>query len=67
MRLELIRDWETPITKFHKGHHNAPEVWAAVMGITLEEFYEYLISGQFSPWFKYFELEAEKKKMLDES
>lgn len=49
---ELVRDWETPITKFYKGHMNTSEVWAKVMGIEHHEFHEYLESGYFEKWFK---------------
>lgn len=53
MHLELIRDWETPLMTFNKGHYNKPYVWAKHLGLTEEEFYEYLIDGDFSSWFKY--------------
>jgi len=38
---------------FNKGHYNKPYVWAKHLGLTEEEFYEYLIDGDFSSWFKY--------------
>lgn len=49
---ELIKDWDTPITKFYKGHMNTPEVWAKIMGIDVKEFYESLENGSYVNWFK---------------
>lgn len=52
IRYELIRDWETPFTKFYKGHCNTPEVWAQIFGVTEIEFHEQLINGTFRDWLK---------------
>ena len=54
-KFELIRDWETPITKFHKGHFNTPSVWAEVLGISEKDFWTYVLSGKFLNWFKVYE------------
>ena len=37
---ELQRDWETPFTKFLKGHINTSETWAKIFGISQIEFYD---------------------------
>ena len=50
--LELVRDWETPRTKFYKGHCNTPHTWAKLLNMTLDEFMEYYNSGDFTKWFK---------------
>ena len=52
LRFELIRDWETPLTKFYKGHFNTAGVWANVFGISEIEFYQYLADGRFRDWLK---------------
>ena len=49
---EILRDWETPITKYHKGHINTSDTWAKIMGITNTEFHEFLAHGLFKNWFK---------------
>ena len=49
---ELQRDWETPFTKFFKGHINNSETWAKLFGISQIEFYEYLEKGTFKNWLK---------------
>jgi hypothetical protein len=50
MRFELKRDWETPLTKFHKGHHNTAETWARLMNMSLNDFYTFILKDR--KWFK---------------
>ena len=49
---ELLRDWETPFTKFHTGHRNDVRTWSRIMGISTIEFYEHLEKGTFKDWLK---------------
>ncbi len=49
-RFELTRDWETPFTKFYKGHHNNAETWAKIFGISETEFWSALANGAFRDW-----------------
>ena len=51
-RLELLRDWETPFTKFYKGHCNYANVWADIFGISEIEFHEHWGEGAFKNWLK---------------
>ena len=62
MWLELIRDWETPLRTFHKGHFNPPKVWANILGISVSEFNACLLGGQFANWFKVLETHFRDEK-----
>lgn len=52
INLELVREWQTPVTKFFKGHCNTPHGWAKNLGLSLKEFMEYYNTGKFVNWFK---------------
>ena len=51
-RFELIREWETPFTKFHKGHQNDADTWADIFGVSSLEFWQHLTIGNFENWLK---------------
>lgn len=52
INLELVRDWETPLTKFYEGHYNTPHNWAKLLNLSLNEFMNFYNKGQFTKWFK---------------
>jgi hypothetical protein len=56
---EIQRDWETPLTKFYKGHRNFVCTWSKILGIPDQEFYDNIGSGLFETWFKMVVLEDE--------
>lgn len=37
VNLELVRDWETPLTKFYEGHYNTPHNLAKLLNLSLKD------------------------------